>query len=101
MQGDLYAERPMSRRDDPATSKASAEVVLPSLGKIQALVLEVYRAHGPMSARVAERLREFDAYGFSTIRKRISELAAEGLLEVSGTDTDGRAPCAIYRVVER
>lgn len=91
-------ESPMYRQSDPLTSEGAAAVVRPHLGKIQHLVLEVFRAHGPMTARSAEARPEFAPYGFSTIRKRISELAAGGLLEPCGTDTSGRAPCTIYRV---
>jgi hypothetical protein len=87
----------MARKTDPATSHGAAEVVAPHVGKIQALVLQVYAKRGPMTARTAERLPEFGAYGFSTIRKRISELARLGFLEEVGIDTTGRAPCTIYK----
>jgi hypothetical protein len=53
-----------------------------------------------MTAREAEQLPEFESYGFSTIRKRISELATAGLLESCGVDNAGRAPCTIYRLKE-
>ena len=91
---------PMSRTTDPGTSEESAAVVLPHLGKIQTLVLEVFEARGQMTARTAERLPEFEAYGFSTIRKRISELAAEGYLEAVGVDRTGKAPATIYQITE-
>ena len=91
-----YVTRPMVRRTDPATSKAAANVVRPKLGKIQAEVLLALEKYGRMTARTAERLPCFDTYGFSTIRKRISELAAGGHLREAGTDTAGRAPCTIY-----
>ncbi|MCP4661019.1 MAG: hypothetical protein GY856_36925 [bacterium] len=87
---------PMSRKDDPGTSKQAAAIVLDSLGSIQRLVLEVYREHGAMTARTAERLPEFESYGFSTIRKRISELAQAGYLREAGIDRTGKAPCTIY-----
>lgn len=91
-------ERPMARRTDPGTSHEAAAVIRPDLNRIQQLVLDAYRRHGPMTARDAERLPEFASYGFSTIRKRISELASEGYLEVAGEDRSARAPAAIYRV---
>ena len=94
----LPFNRPMVRRTDPGTSHAAADVVRPTLGKIQQLVLEVYAKRGPMSARVAERLPEFADYGFSTVRKRISELAAEGVLVSVGVDNSGRAPATVYGV---
>ncbi len=90
----------MFRFSDPATSEAAAAVVVDHLGKIHRLVLEVYGRRGPMSARAAERLPEFESYGFSTIRKRISELKASGHLEECGIDTTGRAPATIYRIGE-
>lgn len=94
------ARTPMARTTDPEPSHAAADVVRPHLGKIQQEVLAAYALHGPMSARQAERLPEFSNYGFSTIRKRISELHREGYLVECGTDTDGRTPCAVYRRVE-
>jgi hypothetical protein len=94
-QGDFFA---MFRRSDPLTSRSAAAVVLPSLNRLQVAVLEAYRAHGPMSARQAERLEEFSDYGFSTVRKRISELHQAGLLVEAGLDHSGRAPCRIYEL---
>jgi len=88
----------MARRTDPPTSHESAAVVAPELGKIQAAVLAAFAGHGPMTARTAERLAEFHAYGFSTIRKRISELARAGRLTEAGVDRTGRAPATIYRL---
>lgn len=92
----LPVHRPLVRTEDPPSSRAAAAVVEPALGKIQQRVVDAFRAHGPMTARRAERLVEFEDYGFSTIRKRISELASAGVLEEVGTDDTGRAPCAIY-----
>jgi hypothetical protein len=52
-----------------------------------------------MSAREAEKLPEFAAYGFSTVRKRISELAQLGLLLPSGVDESaGRTGSRIYEI---
>ena len=88
---------PMARNTDPATSHQSAAVVQPELGKIQKLVLEAFQDCGPMTARTCERLNRFHEYGFSTIRKRISELAKGGLLIADGVDSTRRAPATIYR----
>ncbi len=90
--------KPLARNSDPWTSHAAGEVVRPHLGKIQELVLEVFDARGAMTARDAETLPEFAPYGFSTIRKRISELAVAGRLVSVGVDCTGRAPCTIYAV---
>ena len=91
-------ESARARKHDPDTSKAAAGAITGSLGKIQRLVLHTFRLHGPMSARQAERREEFYDYGFSTIRKRISELAQAGLLVADGTETKGRCPATVYRV---
>lgn len=91
-------QSPMVRSTDPETSEAAALVVTPHLGKIQALVLEVFQTQGPMTAREAERLDCFADYGFSTIRKRISELAAEGYLMAVSVDKSRKAPATVYGV---
>lgn len=49
-------------------------------GEIHAAVLAAFEARGPMTAAHAEKLPEFERYGFSTIRKRISELFQSGEL---------------------
>lgn len=98
--GSLPAEAPMTRATDPSTSEGAAAVVRPGLGKIQRAVLHAYYREGPMSARRAERLRYFKDYGFSTIRKRISELGGAGMLRACGTDTSGRAPCTVYEITD-
>ena len=89
-------EPPLARNADPDTSHEAGGVVRPHLGRIQQLVLNAYERHGPMSARTAERLPQFAEFGFSTIRKRISELAHKGLLVEAGLDETGRAPCTVY-----
>ena len=96
--GMTFATAPMSRRTDPSTSSRAAAAVRPVLGKIQLLVLAAYAQHGPMSARQAERLPDFEDYGFSTIRKRISELSVAGFLAGTGVDTDGKAPATSYEL---
>ncbi len=97
-QGDLFATKGMVRKTDPQTSHEAARVVAPHVGKTVELILSVYRRRGPMSARKAERLPEFSSYGFSTIRRRITDLHRSGQLEECGIDHDGRAPATIYRV---
>jgi len=92
--------RGMVRRSDPHTSLEAAATVTPHLSAIQGKVLDAFERHGAMSARQVEQLPEFAAYGFSTIRKRVSELAAAGLLVHDGVDRTGRAPCTRYRTSE-
>lgn len=95
----LPVVRPGARRNDPATSKAAAAMVLADLSAIQRAVLREYRERGAMSARQAEQLGAFGAYGFSTIRKRISELAAAGYLEACGEEREtARTPALVYRL---
>ena len=90
-------DAPRARTTDPATSHAAADVVRPRIGSIQRQVLNAFHRLGPMTARTAERLPIFDAYGFSTIRKRISELCRAGYLDIEGIDNSKRAPASIYR----
>lgn len=88
---------PMVRSTDPAPSAAAAAAILPDLSAIQSHVVEVYRRHGELSARQAERLLELADYGFSTVRKRISELAAAGVLVSRGVETEGGpTPATVY-----
>ena len=85
----------MARREDAATSKAAAAAVAVHLNKLQFAVLEAFRTHGHMSARQVER--RFPEYGFSTIRKRVSELNQMGLLLPTGAETvSGKTPCTVY-----
>lgn len=90
------AHYPLSRANDPETSKSAAEVVAPSLTELQALVLGTYDARGPMSARKAERLLEFEGWEPNTIRKRISELSRAGHLVSVGIDGRERASITIW-----
>lgn len=94
--------RPMSRTGDPSTSAAAADQIRAQLNQLQVRVLHAYRRHGRMSARQAERLAEFrDRYGFSTIRKRISELKAAGLLVEDGVEDElGPSPSIVYSLSE-
>ncbi len=94
----LPVHRPLSRRTDPATSRAAAATVADSLPKLQGQVLEAFRELGRMTAPMCEGLDRFADYAPSTIRKRISELASAGLLVPRGTDRSRRAPCTVYGV---
>jgi hypothetical protein len=62
------------RASDPETSRQAADRIRPKLTEPQVRVLEAYRVRGPMTARDCEALDEFRDCGFSTVRKRISEL---------------------------
>ena len=97
----MLSDLPLFRATDPATSRQAGGVVSPQIGKIQRLVLQVYERRGPMSARVVERLEDCEGYGFSTLRKRVSELSRSGHLESCGIDNSGRAPITVWRISER
>jgi hypothetical protein len=85
-------EEGLVRRSDGEFSHDAADVIKPKLGKIQWAVIEAFRRYGPMSARTVETLPELDnrkggSYGYSTVRKRVSELFRIGVLEyVPGGD---------------
>ena len=90
--------RPAVRRRDPATSAAAAAYVRRRLTEIQRAVLTAYRNRGALSARQAERLPELASWGFSTVRKRVSELAAVGVLEPAGEEYElGPTGSTVYR----
>lgn len=91
----------MARDADPATSHESAAVVAPALGKIQAEVLAAFRDRGRMTARACESLPEFTGYGFSTVRRRITELHRAGWLVAVGVDKSMKSPATIYAAAER
>lgn len=91
--GPLFAT--MVRRSDPPTSALAAEAVAPNLTELQEKVLEAYRVHGPMTAKQVEQLPELKHLGFSTSRKRCSELLRMGQIEPTGAVVDR---CAVYRV---
>ena len=77
--GPLWSS-PAARATDPETSREAAAAVQGSLGELQRRVLAVYQMAGPMTAKEAEALDCFADLGFSTVRKRCSELVAGGYL---------------------
>lgn len=95
----LFTEvRTMARRTDPESSKNAAIGISDHLPRIQQLVYEAFLNHGPMTAKTAEQLPEFERYGYSTIRKRCGELHARGLLRYSG---EMEAGCNVYEVASQ
>lgn len=82
-------ERLMSRKDDPQTSQDAARRVAGHVSLLQAEVLQAFKEFGPMTAGECEKLARFDHCGFSTIRKRCSELAKAGHLVATGERRDG------------
>lgn len=77
---DLASGPPLASRFDAEPSKDAADMIATGLSELQARVLTAFRYHGAMTARQAEELPEFSTLGFSTVRKRICELAKLGQL---------------------
>ena len=88
---------PMSRKGDPETSKEAAGAVRARLNLLQSRVLRAFHLAGAMTAKDAERLDCFADLSPSTVRKRVSELEAAGLLEPTG---EKRGRCRVMRVVD-
>jgi len=88
---------PMSRKGDPETSKEAAGAVRPHLSALHAKVLVAFLFRGRMTAKDAEQLDCFAGLSPSTVRKRVSELEAAGLLEPTGEKRDR---CRVMRVVD-
>jgi signal transduction histidine kinase len=75
-----------ARRTDPETSHEAAERITAKLSQLQARVLIAvadFGEHGA-TAREVETLDAFADCGFSTCRKRLSELARAGRLGTNG-----------------
>ena len=88
--------RTMAHRGDPVESRQAAADIQDHLPELQAKVWAAFREHGPLTAKEAEALPEFAAYGFSTVRKRTSELRARGKLVPTGEARDG---CAVLEAI--
>lgn len=79
-----------ARLHDAPTARAAAERVTRDAGKLRALqarVLEAVRELGPIDGATLERLPRFAELGFSTVRKRLSELAQAGRVRAYDTIT--------------
>ncbi len=85
----------MVRRTDPPTSHAAAEKVSRHLSFLEQSILNEYHRRGPMTAKECERLDVFSDLAPSTVRCRISHLAAidPPFLKKTGVVRDG---CAEY-----
>ncbi len=78
----------IARRTDPATSHAAAADIAPKLGRIQAALLDAFRAYpdGLTPDEAEER-----AGLHVGARRRVSELHNAGLIEPTGDVRPGRA----------
>lgn len=92
------ASSPGVRATDPATSRSGMDAVRPVLRALQLSVLRAFADHGAMHAMACESLPAFSGYGFSTVRKRVSECAQAGLLEACGVERVGRSSLTTYRL---
>jgi hypothetical protein len=94
-----------ARLTDPPTARAAAEQVTRDAGKLRALqlrVLEAVRELGPIDGAALEALPRFASLGFSTCRKRLSELRALGLIREHDVITrPGRGRITRWVAVER
>ena len=92
----------LHRASDPPSSREAARAVAPRLTELHRRVLEVMRQDGPHSARQLEKLSDFADCGFSTVRKRVSELFALGRLRAVGSETSsGKTAATVYEAVTR
>ena len=75
-----------ARTTDPETSHEAAQRITAKLSQLQARVIEAVAAYGEhgATAREIETLDAFADCGFSTCRKRLSELARAGRLGTNG-----------------
>jgi hypothetical protein len=87
----------MARRSDPDTSKQAARTIVRRAPGLLQRVYAAFVTRGPMTAKDAEQLPEFAAFGFSTVRKRVSELHRKGYLRNTGRIESG---CTVYEVVD-
>lgn len=76
---------PLARKFDPETSQAAADRIQEQLNALQQRVYAVFLMRGRLTAKQAEKLECFKDLGFSTVRKRVSELAAADFLVADGT----------------
>lgn len=68
----------LSRANDAATSRTTADAIHGKLSELQVRVLEAIRQHGPIDAAALEDLPRFASLAPSTVRKRVTELVRAG-----------------------
>jgi hypothetical protein len=79
---------PGHRANDHDTSIAADKAIGRKASALHGRVIEAFRARN-MTDKELERLPEFAEYGFSTIRKRRSELYQMGRIKETGTTREG------------
>lgn len=83
----------MHGSNDAETAVMAAEKLLPRLGDLQQQVLDAFRERGPMTDGECERLPRFARCGYSTIRKRCTELRQMGWLRPTGEKRNRMMVC--------
>ena len=91
----------MHRREDMQTSIDAAERVARGRKPLQEAIHAILVSRGPMTAGDLERLECFSHFGPSTVRKRVSELKAEGRVEATDKRRDGMTVWAAAERLER
>lgn len=82
---DLFGSHTRARKDDPATSKAAAARIMPTLTDKQRAVMEVFKQERHRRGLTQFELEEICGWHGSTWRTRVSELGMMGLLVQVGT----------------
>lgn len=77
---------PLATHDDYQTSMDAADRIAPITGALRLRILAIIRAHPGITDPELERRPEFagEKWGFSTIRKRRSELLTLGAIRAAG-----------------
>jgi len=103
-------DTPRARSTDPATSHLAADVSQAGLKEAKLRVLELVRVHQPVAGSHLNEIYRVEAprcgwkpLAYDSPRKRASELAADGYLEIVDRSTsDGNhLPEAIYGLTEK
>lgn len=82
--------RGMVRRGDPLTSQEAAQGILRKASELHAAITTEIARRGPMTDAELEDLERFAHYGYSTVRKRRTELTQAGRLIEVGTRLNRR-----------
>ncbi len=87
----------MVHTDDPITSFIAADGILPKVSKLQSMVLDAHRTHGPMIDEELVALPCFHGYAYSTVRTRRGELVRKGFIRSVGIKLNaGGRPSTIW-----
>ena len=81
------------------TSRAAAEAVKPTAGKLREIVLRALKRRGPSTP---EEVAVWSGIDLMSVRPRFSELSASGLIETTGTTRQSRTGkrAKVWRIKE-